>query len=106
MALFIRKHPLHRRGRSLDAGRVLYVTRRVPLGPDAKGEMQYLTPGVVFDASKVSPLRLQTLFRSRFIGHEPPAFVAPAPTGPKPSAPVEAPSAPRPAKPPRPAARS
>ena len=72
MALRIRKLPLHRRGRNLEAGRVLYVTRRLPIGAD-----EHLVPGAVFDASRVPEARLRALFASRFIGHEPPRVAGP-----------------------------
>lgn len=72
MTLRIRKQPLHRRGRDLDADRPLYVTRRLPTGGET-----FLPPGTVFERSSVSKVRLERLFRGRYVGHDLPHGVKP-----------------------------
>lgn len=109
MAIRIRRFPLHRRGRELVAGRVLYVCRRIPTGTDEDGKPTFRVPGEVFDPTGIPELRLKALFRNRFIGHELPRGVEPivsTPPGPTASSPAAPPSQPKPAKPPRPTARS
>jgi hypothetical protein len=99
MPIVIRRFPLHRRGRELTAGRVLYVTRRLPTGRDAKGVETFRVPGEVFDPTGIPEQRVKVLFRARFIGHELPHGVEPiGPSAPSPAAP---PPVAKPATPPR-----
>ncbi len=92
---------LHGR-RRLDPAWPLFVLRRLPCGEDAEGQPAFLVPGATFDPASVSKVRLGTLFRARFIAHEPPrvmrgqapAVVEPAPVVEPEPAPVPPPAPP------------